>query len=162
MSLRYIQQACLSVVRPASEGSFANSMQAAAACPGLGRRNAYICPGGLQHAASAHRRRLKSTAVGQAAAGGSHELLDLDTVLSRVRQAVQGSNPLWKASANKNVRYVPSLSSTTFPCTSAVLVSSMLANTALCKALGAGLVKSSCWLVIRRAVACAACLICVL
>lgn len=58
--------------------------------------------GRLPQPASFHRRH----SVARAAAvqpAGSQGPLDLDTVLGRVRQAVQGSNPLCKAQGNRDV-----------------------------------------------------------
>jgi hypothetical protein len=88
----------------------AGRMQAAAAhgsCPGLQLSRQYSPPHTQilqrQSTSLSRQRLLVAAAAAQAAAAGPQAPLELETVLSRVRQAVQGSHPLWQASANSNV-----------------------------------------------------------
>lgn len=113
MSFRCLQRALCTAVKAASTPSLPGTMHPAAAATGCGfHPSRAVQPRWAQQKqrinASTGYRRHNSTvttaaAAPQAPAAQQGPPLDLETVLSRVRVAVQGSQPLWRAPANNNV-----------------------------------------------------------
>jgi len=102
MLLRRFQLSLLKLRKQTLSSSLVCSMQTAS----LGLNRPRVAFTRLAPCGHVPTLRSQHTAAGtplQAAASTHETALDLDTVLARVRQAVQGSHPLCKAKENRNV-----------------------------------------------------------
>lgn len=114
MSFRCLQRALCTAFNAALPPSLPKTMHSAAAAASCGIHHPKAAIHSLWSqqkqrvdASAAYRRRITTVTAAAAsqapAAAQQAPPLDLETVLSRVRVAVQGSQPLWQAPTNNNV-----------------------------------------------------------